>query len=152
MLWKTQWKLLNMKLLKKWEKMENLTHKYTLELSMIMLKSKGKMWSQDHSQQLLIKLNIPNKLLRKIWFIRLLINSTAPRCHKKKTCQQNTSHVQNLSLELSMEETLSTLDWIPSKPQVDSMRPKINEQILLAIEFAKIIVHLKLNFKYFRTF
>ena len=137
LLWRIQWRLSSMKLLKKWEKMVNLTHKCTLESSMIMLKSKGKMLFQGHSQLKLKKLNIPNKLSRKIWFIRLPINSTAQRSLKERTCQQNSSHVQNLSQVLSMEATSSTLGLILSKHLVDSTRAKTNEQIFTSYRICK---------------
>ena len=129
LLWKIQWKLTNMRLLKLWEKMVSsmlfTTHK---------LKRTWHSWNyqrpkKNNSQpKTLMPSNIQNRHWKRICCTKPLTWATVLKFQNNKIFQPNSSQDQKALQPLSTEATTSILDLILSRLQVEFMPSLTNEK------------------------
>ena len=129
LLWKIPWRLTNMRLLKLWEKTENLMLFITQQLKRTWLNLNYQRPKKNNSQpRTLMPSNIQHRHWKRIYCIKPQIWAMVKKFQNNKISQPNSSQDQKALQPLSTEATTSILDLTPSRLQVEFMPSSINEK------------------------
>ena len=128
-LWKIQWRHINMRHLKSWEKMVSSMLSTTQQSNTTLPNWNYQKPKKDNSQlRTLITSYIQNRHWKRICCTKPLTWVMVLKCQNNKISQQNSSQDQKTLQPLSTEETTSILDSTLSRLQVESMLSLTNEK------------------------